>query len=243
MSESSLLRVPQFPDHLSHDRAGLHFRQVTYKSNPLVVGAAAWTRTSKRCQRIVFRAVGNASAFVLAAFTQAASAGDLDSWSQCCAEDAVLITDGGPEGTCAAGFITSRRRSTVPGKLLHGNRSESSPREKNQSGSIHCTRHKAARNPGMKRPARIRRDASRSDAAQAVQTPGAPLSSDASRFFQHLQPPQFRTPDKPPSSPLFGQSTQMLGASLGSGGQNGGLNPLYQIGGPRSAQLALKLLF
>jgi hypothetical protein len=45
------------------------------------------------------------------------------------------------------------------------------------------------------------------------------------------------------ASPLFGQSTQMLGASLGSGGQNGGLNPLYQIGGPRSAQLALKLLF
>ena len=44
-------------------------------------------------------------------------------------------------------------------------------------------------------------------------------------------------------SPLFGQSTQMLGASLGSGGQNGGLNPLYQIGGPRSAQLALKILF
>jgi hypothetical protein len=27
------------------------------------------------------------------------------------------------------------------------------------------------------------------------------------------------------------------------GGQNGGLNPLYQIGGPRSVQLALKLLF
>jgi hypothetical protein len=34
-------------------------------------------------------------------------------------------------------------------------------------------------------------------------------------------------------------STHMLGASLGSGG----LNPLYQIGGPRSAQLALKLQF
>jgi hypothetical protein len=32
------------------------------------------------------------------------------------------------------------------------------------------------------------------------------------------------------SSPQFGQSTQMLGASLGTGGQSGGLNPLYQIG-------------
>jgi len=45
------------------------------------------------------------------------------------------------------------------------------------------------------------------------------------------------------TSPLFGQATQMLGSSLGSGGQNGGLNPLYQIGGPRSVQLALKLVF
>jgi hypothetical protein len=45
------------------------------------------------------------------------------------------------------------------------------------------------------------------------------------------------------SSLLFGQSTQMLGASLGSGGQNGGLNSLYQVGGPRSAQLSLKMIW
>ncbi|HVN19824.1 MAG TPA: hypothetical protein VMU05_13650 [Dongiaceae bacterium] len=38
-------------------------------------------------------------------------------------------------------------------------------------------------------------------------------------------------------------STQTLANSLGSGGANGGLNPLYQIGGPRSIQLALKLQF
>jgi hypothetical protein len=41
----------------------------------------------------------------------------------------------------------------------------------------------------------------------------------------------------------FGQSTQMLTNYLGSGSQSGGLNPLYQIGGPRSIQLALKLQF
>jgi len=41
----------------------------------------------------------------------------------------------------------------------------------------------------------------------------------------------------------FGYSTQTLASSLGSGGANGGLNPLYQIGGPRSIQLALKLQF
>jgi Carboxypeptidase regulatory-like domain/TonB dependent receptor len=46
--------------------------------------------------------------------------------------------------------------------------------------------------------------------------------------------------------PFFGQSTQLLGQSLaGSSGAigNGGLNSLYQLGGPRSIQLALKLIF
>jgi Carboxypeptidase regulatory-like domain/TonB dependent receptor len=62
-------------------------------------------------------------------------------------------------------------------------------------------------------------------------------------FFNIFNHPNFGSPINFLSSPLFGQSTQMLGASLGSGGQGGGLNPLYQIGGPRSAQLALKLLF
>src|SRR5580658_3777694 len=64
--------------------------------------------------------------------------------------------------------------------------------------------------------------------------------ADLFNIFNH---PNFGPPVNYLSSPQFGQSTQMLGASLGSGGQNGGLNPLYQIGGPRSVQLALKLLF
>ena len=64
--------------------------------------------------------------------------------------------------------------------------------------------------------------------------------ADLFNIFNH---PNFGSPINYLSSPQFGQSTQMLGASLGSGGQSGGLNPLYQIGGPRSVQLALKLLF
>ena len=36
-------------------------------------------------------------------------------------------------------------------------------------------------------------------------------------------------------------STETLANFLGSGGANGGFNPLYQIGGPRSIQLAVKL--
>jgi hypothetical protein len=35
----------------------------------------------------------------------------------------------------------------------------------------------------------------------------------------------------------------MLNNCLGAGGQSGGHNPLYQIGGRRSIQLALKLQF
>ena len=41
----------------------------------------------------------------------------------------------------------------------------------------------------------------------------------------------------------FGRSQSMFGRSLGSGGLSGGFSPLYQIGGPRSIQLALKLSF
>jgi hypothetical protein len=62
-------------------------------------------------------------------------------------------------------------------------------------------------------------------------------------FFNIFNHPNFARPINYLSSPQFGQSTQMLASGLGSGGSGGGLNPLYQIGGPRSAQLALKLLF
>lgn len=42
---------------------------------------------------------------------------------------------------------------------------------------------------------------------------------------------------------LFGISTAMLNTTLGSGGAGGGFSPLYQMGGPRSIQLSLKLSF
>lgn len=44
-------------------------------------------------------------------------------------------------------------------------------------------------------------------------------------------------------NPRFGISTQMLGRSLSTQGGSGSFNPLYQIGGPRSIQLALKMTF
>jgi len=62
-------------------------------------------------------------------------------------------------------------------------------------------------------------------------------------FFNILNHPNFGPFDNVLTDPLFGQSTQMLNHSLGSGGTLGGYNPLYQIGGPRSIQLALKLQF
>jgi hypothetical protein len=62
-------------------------------------------------------------------------------------------------------------------------------------------------------------------------------------FFNILNHPNFGSPTNSLTSPLFGRSTQTLANSLGAGGATGGFSPLYQIGGPRSIQLALKLQF
>lgn len=62
-------------------------------------------------------------------------------------------------------------------------------------------------------------------------------------FFNIFNHPNFGPPTNVLTSALFGRSTQTLANSLGPGGANGGLSPLYQIGGPRSIQFALKLQF
>jgi hypothetical protein len=41
----------------------------------------------------------------------------------------------------------------------------------------------------------------------------------------------------------FGRSTSMLGRGLGGGGNDGGFNPLFQSGGPRSMQFSLRIQF
>ena len=65
------------------------------------------------------------------------------------------------------------------------------------------------------------------------------LRADLFNAFNH---PNFGAPFGLLSDPLFGQSTKMLGRELGAGG-DGSLSPLYQIGGPRSIQLGVKLQF
>jgi hypothetical protein len=63
-------------------------------------------------------------------------------------------------------------------------------------------------------------------------------------IFNLLNHPNFGQPVGDINNPQFGLSTQMLGRSLGgSNVGGGGFDPLYQIGGPRSVQLALKLSF
>ena len=69
-------------------------------------------------------------------------------------------------------------------------------------------------------------------------------------MFNILNHPNFGPPSGAFLSPQFGGpgqfglSTQMLGQSLNHQNQGGGaFSPLYQIGGPRSVQLALKLIF
>jgi hypothetical protein len=60
--------------------------------------------------------------------------------------------------------------------------------------------------------------------------------------FNLLNHPNFADPTNTLTSGLFGISTQMFGRSLGQNATSG-FNPLYQIGGPRSMQLSLKLVF
>lgn len=67
-------------------------------------------------------------------------------------------------------------------------------------------------------------------------------------MFNVLNHPNFAPPIgdlQNPSSinPQFGLSTQTLGQFLGGSAGSGGFNSLYQVGGPRSIQLALKLFF
>jgi hypothetical protein len=62
-------------------------------------------------------------------------------------------------------------------------------------------------------------------------------------FFNVFNHPNFGDPVGDLGSRLFGLSTQTLARGLGTGGVNGGLSPLYQVGGPRSVQLALRLGF
>lgn len=61
-----------------------------------------------------------------------------------------------------------------------------------------------------------------------------------SEFFNVFNHPNFGPQSGNLGSGSFGRSTQMLGSSLNV---FNGLNPLYQIGGPRSIQFALKLSF
>jgi hypothetical protein len=62
-------------------------------------------------------------------------------------------------------------------------------------------------------------------------------------FFNLFNHPNFGDPVGDLNSRLFGLSVQTLARSLGTGGVNGGLSPLYQVGGPRSVQLALRVSF
>lgn len=68
-----------------------------------------------------------------------------------------------------------------------------------------------------------------------------------SEMFNVLNHPNFGQPSADFATPLpqyFGLSTQTLAQSLNSGNLGGGaFSPLYQMGGPRSIQFALKLVF
>lgn len=64
-----------------------------------------------------------------------------------------------------------------------------------------------------------------------------------SDFFNIFNHPNFGDPNGTLTSGTFGEATTVFGKSLGSGGIGGGFSTLYQIGGPRSTQISMKLQF
>jgi hypothetical protein len=64
-------------------------------------------------------------------------------------------------------------------------------------------------------------------------------------FFNVFNHPNFASPNNIITGQDFGRSTAMLSSSFGTGNAatGGGYNSLYSVGGPRSVQLALKILF
>ena len=63
--------------------------------------------------------------------------------------------------------------------------------------------------------------------------------------FNVLNQPNFSAPQNYLLLPNFGKSTSMMNSSFGTGSisSGGGNNPLYSMGGPRSVQFALKIMF
>jgi len=62
-------------------------------------------------------------------------------------------------------------------------------------------------------------------------------------IFNLLNRPNFGDPVGDLGNSFFGESTAMFGRSLGSSVGSVGLNSIYQIGGPRTMQMSLKLQF
>jgi hypothetical protein len=61
--------------------------------------------------------------------------------------------------------------------------------------------------------------------------------------FNVFNHPNFGNPDSFLSDPTFGRAGSMLNQFLGTGGPSSGLVPAFQMGGPRSIQIALRFRF
>ncbi len=61
--------------------------------------------------------------------------------------------------------------------------------------------------------------------------------------FNALNQANFADPVRFLASPLFGQSPSMLNLMLGTGSPGSGLAPMFQMGGARSVEIALRFKF
>ena len=104
---------------------------------------------------------------------------------------------------------------------------------KGQPRRIQHSESDRARRSRTQRDPRTRRDGSGLHTPSPVLALGRRFTARARArgFFPYIESLQIRS-DHYMTSPLCGQATQMLEASLG-GGRNGDFNALYQIGGAR----------
>jgi hypothetical protein len=153
-------------------------------------------------------------------------------------------------GTTAFGVSSALRPDVLPGVPLYVDDSSVPGGQRFNRAAFANPPLDAAGNP--LRQGTLARNALRGFATSQVDLAirrGIPLSSGlrlqlAIEVFNLFNQVSLGSPTNTLNSGLFGQPTRTLASSMAAGGvAGGGFSPLYQVGGPRSMQLAVRLQF
>ena len=107
LSATRMSIIPPTPAALLRDVFDFDYKEIAAlveKTEPACRKLLERARQNVTTEKRLFSASPDVHRRLLAAFTQAATAGDLDALVAMLAEDAVMITDGGPDGRRVAGI-------------------------------------------------------------------------------------------------------------------------------------------